>query len=163
MPTWNKRPPGPRSPTKPTTAAPAQTPIVAPTTTPAVQPQTELSDSLKNKVLLVKANEYGFPKGKKNRSETSLECALRELDEETSLTINNIQIDYQQPIHIELSHNNNPAVSLFVAYANENTPVHIKDVNELNDIKWFTIEEALVVLEGVKNRKQLLLDALKNN
>lgn len=37
-------------------------------------------------------HEWGFPKGRRNRDETSIECALREFNEETFIDINKINV-----------------------------------------------------------------------
>jgi putative RNA 2'-phosphotransferase len=110
----------------------------------------------KTKCLLVKANYWGFPKGKKDKKESIMQCAIRELHEETSLTENDIEIDYDFPMIFELSNNGGQAVGLFVAYAKSEEGIKIQDVDELNDIGWFSISDALKKLDGVKNRKQLL-------
>ncbi|ATZ80206.1 tRNA 2'-phosphotransferase/Ap4A hydrolase [Bodo saltans virus] len=110
----------------------------------------------KTKCLLVKANNWGFPKGKKNKAESIYECALRELNEETSLTLDDIDIDYNIPIQYEMSYSGNKAVSLYVAYSRQEN-VKIKDVDELSEISWLTIDEALNKLDGIKNRRELLI------
>jgi bis(5'-nucleosidyl)-tetraphosphatase len=109
----------------------------------------------KTKCLLVKANNWGFPKGKKEKNETDMECALRELREETSLTEDDIEIDTNIDMLYEISNKGKKSVGFFVAYSNK-TKVKIQDINELNDIGWFTIDESLKLLEGIKNRKELL-------
>lgn len=38
--------------------------------------------------------EWGFPKGKKNRTESNLKCAIREFEEETGLKSNEMDSDY---------------------------------------------------------------------
>jgi 8-oxo-dGTP pyrophosphatase MutT (NUDIX family) len=42
--------------------------------------------------------EWGFPKGRKNKLETNMECALREFTEETSIDHNNIEVLFDNPI-----------------------------------------------------------------
>lgn len=43
----------------------------------------------KNKILIVQSNsnKWGFPKGTRNRGESVLECAIREIKEETSVVV----------------------------------------------------------------------------
>lgn len=110
----------------------------------------------KTKCLLVNSNNWGFPKGKKEKHESIMQCAIRELNEETSLTENDITIDYNFPMLFELSHKGEQSVGLFVAYSKKEDGIQIKDTEELNDIGWFSIKDALEKLDGVKNRKQLL-------
>ena len=110
----------------------------------------------KTKCLLVKATHWGFPKGKKNKNESIIQCAIRELYEETSLRENDIVIDYNYDMMFELSHTGQAAVGLFVAYANDTCSIKIIDTDELDDIGWFPLSDALNKLDGVKNRKQLL-------
>lgn len=49
----------------------------------------------KNKVLIVQSNrkKWGFPKGSKNPGESVLECAVREIREETSLVVDLTESD----------------------------------------------------------------------
>lgn len=50
--------------------------------------------------------EWGFPKGRKNKSETKLECALREFTEETSLDSKDIRVLFDKPITEEYKGSN---------------------------------------------------------
>lgn len=42
-----------------------------------------------------KTREYGFPKGRKNMNETSMDCAIREFREETGFRKSEISIDHE--------------------------------------------------------------------
>jgi 8-oxo-(d)GTP phosphatase len=114
----------------------------------------------KTECLLVKANKWGFPKGKREKNETIQQCSFRELNEETSLTENDIIVDPDIPMQVELSNKGKKSVGLFVGYTNKKE-VKIQDQNELNDIGWFSIDNALNLLKGVKNRKELLENVIK--
>lgn len=49
----------------------------------------------KNKILIIQSNfkKWGFPKGHRNKGESVLECAIREIREETSLVVNLTESD----------------------------------------------------------------------
>lgn len=111
----------------------------------------------KSKYLLVKtkSGHWGFPKGKKNRNESIMHCAIRELNEETGLTENDIEIDYNYQMMFELSNKGQESVGLFVAYSNKEE-VKINDLDELEEIGWFSKDETLEKLSSEKNRKDLI-------
>ncbi len=115
-----------------------------------------------SKVTLVKANHWGFPKGKKEKGETSLQNALRELEEETGLTENMIGgISDQSKVQIEYSNKGKPAVKFFLAtLIGSEVPLKMRDGDELSEVKWVTISEARKLLE-IKNRKDILENSLK--
>jgi ADP-ribose pyrophosphatase YjhB (NUDIX family) len=115
----------------------------------------------KTKCLLIKANKWGFPKGRKKYNETDMECALRELEEETSLTENDIEMDENIGVLSDVSKKGKKHIGLFVAYSNKEK-VKIQDMSELNEIGWFTFEESLKLLEETKSRKDLLEHVIRN-
>lgn len=56
-------------------------------------------DSILNRnITTYQTPEWGFPKGRKNKNETGLECALREFTEETGLEHTNLRILFDKPI-----------------------------------------------------------------
>jgi 8-oxo-dGTP pyrophosphatase MutT (NUDIX family) len=116
----------------------------------------------KKKCLLVKAGRWGFPKGKRNKNECLLRCAYRELYEETSLRDVNIEIDFDFPMMYELSENGEKSVGLFVAYSLKENDLFSFDPEEIKEVKWFDIDEAFKLLDGVKNRKILLTNVANN-
>ena len=93
------------------------------------------------KYLLVRGKRVGkwsFPKGHMEGRESALECALRELWEETGITL-------ERRIHhgtIKLSKNSDGKNSEYFVYSVDcEMPITINDSNEIIDAGWFSIEE----------------------
>lgn len=118
----------------------------------------------KNHVLLVKTPKgvWGFPKGKRKPeiNEKLLQCAFRELEEETSFKENHIQtIDTENIYFDEVTDKGVASVRLFLAIASEMLKPKPQDPDELAEAKWVNIEDAYLLLI-IKNRKQILTDAI---
>ena len=110
-----------------------------------------------NKVVVVSTarGNHGFPKGKRHSSETLLETAWRELQEETGLTpqqvklIPDVFVDEQKP------DKQNVSVRYFVGTLQANIePGLTHDPTELASVQWIPIEKACQMLTQV--RKQIL-------
>jgi len=92
--------------------------------------------------LLVKgrqSNKWSFPKGHRNRGELAIDCAVRELYEETGIVITK---PCEYPKSVILSRNRDgsgPEYFYFEVDSELNT--HINDVREIIDIGWFSINE----------------------
>ncbi len=115
-----------------------------------------------SKTILVSTHRgnLSFPKGKRNKKETTMETALRELNEETGLTENDIcQVD---DIFLdELSNNGNPSIRYFLAHIKDQTHKFTFDSKELKEVKWYDCEK-IKGLDNIKNkRKKVLYDALE--
>ena len=136
---------------------------------------------LGNKTILV-ATSYGnhsFPKGKRHKNETHLECAWRELQEETGLSKDNItligdQFDKDNNFYLdERAAKGNLSVRYYVGILtteiNEFTlspeeqvklgaliPSFTFDSKELEKVGWFTIDEALAIEKFKPERKEIL-------
>ena len=116
----------------------------------------------KGKVLLVETpnHVWGFPKGKKNRKEKLLDCAFRELQEETGLKKDQIiVIDPNEIVFNEISKKGKSSVHLYLATAKELIKPKVTNPEELLSAKWVDVKEALLILTK-KNRKQILTDAV---
>jgi 8-oxo-dGTP pyrophosphatase MutT (NUDIX family) len=89
-----------------------------------------------NKILLVKGrqhNRWSFPKGHFKGNETSHECALRELYEETG-----ISLDTSTPY---IGVKKLPNAEYFIYEFDTNVETSIKDTCEVCDIGWFSLED----------------------
>ncbi len=88
-----------------------------------------------NRILLVKGrkgNIWSFPKGHRERSDkTTLSCALRELKEETGLTLPGDYISYKKY----------KAAEYFIFEVPEEYRLFPQDTLEIEDANWFTYEE----------------------
>ena len=117
-----------------------------------------LYDKHANKLLLVQSRGqlWGMPKGSFDPNETSLECAVREVKEETGVDINVTR-------ETKCFCVNNCSYYYYVE-TNEK-PVHVQDVidNDANGIGWFNLD----CLKEMCNAKKLRINkhtglAIKN-
>lgn len=113
-------------------------------------------------VLLVSThkNVWGFPKGKRHTKELHIDCAYRELKEETGLTAKDITpLDIDTFWINELSNKGTPSVRLYIATTDKMIQPKIQDVDELASAKWVKVSDAGKILT-LKNRFKLLQDAM---
>jgi 8-oxo-dGTP pyrophosphatase MutT (NUDIX family) len=96
--------------------------------------------------------EWGFPKGKKNKDETPLMCAQRELAEETNLEVATLDFCDPTTTFVEMFLGTNGVKYEHVYYVAKcrdgNTHLHYNPTNvnqlmEISDIGWFSFEECL--------------------
>ena len=94
------------------------------------------------KYLLVKgrkSNKWSFPKGHRNRGEMAMECALRELYEETGISL---ESPSKYPKSFIFSRNNDGSgPEYFFIQVDEELDTHINDSREISDVGWFSLEE----------------------
>ena len=124
-------------------------------------------------VALVKNHMWGFPKGKKENKETSLQTAIRECYEESSLCyindckrehgVANYYIPDLSKILLEISpKTNKPSGKYFIGILCNDTLPNIKPSpgfeNELAEVKWFHINDAIPLL-NFKERNKILTQA----
>jgi 8-oxo-dGTP pyrophosphatase MutT (NUDIX family) len=118
--------------------------------------------------ILVKSNKghYSFPKGKKKKKEIYTICALRELYEETNVTLNDITFirdKNKQLIWLkEYSEKGNPSVIYLVAkYINNENSIELNcDSEELECVEWISVKDAMKLTDFKQSRKDVLLDAI---
>jgi 8-oxo-dGTP pyrophosphatase MutT (NUDIX family) len=110
--------------------------------------------------------EWGFPKGRRNPTETDIECAIREFEEETDISREKIKlVQNMEPLCETFFGDNNvhychkyylaqipPAVS----FGDIATHSHMS--REIGDIGWFSIDDAFALIrsENVEKREILL-------
>ncbi len=112
-------------------------------------------------VLLVKheAGHWAFPKGHPDEGETPLQTAERELKEETGLSIKSLVSKATLKERYYFTHERqliDKTVEYFVA---EVTGDLIPQLEEISELKWFTVEEAMQQATFPATRK--LIEALK--
>jgi ADP-ribose pyrophosphatase YjhB (NUDIX family) len=94
-------------------------------------------DKTQNKLLIIQSrgNLWGFPKGSLKINETFVDCAIRELYEETGIMLEKHQINTQNSIQIKSS---NMYFYINMKECNVNIQNHILD-NDANGIGWINI------------------------
>lgn len=113
--------------------------------------------------------EWGFPKGRRDPYETELQCAFRELKEETSIDEKNvifirnleaISETFFGSNHIDYCH------KYFLCLYNSNKDIRYDNSNkfmaqEIGDLGWFTLDECLnkIRAENIE-KKEVLLRAI---
>ena len=111
--------------------------------------------------------EWGFPKGKKNKDETPLMCAQRELAEETNLDAATLDFCDPSTTFVEMFLGTNGVKYEHVYYlakCRDNTTTHLHynphNVNqtmEISDIGWFSYEECLQMFRDRDGAKKNVL------
>lgn len=117
-------------------------------------------DIQNNKTILVctEYDNYSFPKGKRNKGETIIDAAWRELGEETGLRKENVDILSDYNID-ENSDRGNVATRYFVGKLIKENEEITFDQTELKKAEWLSIDE-VYKLEKFKERRK---DILKNS
>jgi 8-oxo-dGTP pyrophosphatase MutT (NUDIX family) len=101
-----------------------------------------------NTILVTSKNgPYGFPKGKKLKGEKNLDAAYRELMEETGIQKQDITM------YGKTSCDNSALYYVAIYNKNINTEL-IFDRNELESCDWYSVEDAIKLLQT--KRKQIL-------
>lgn len=110
--------------------------------------------------------EWGFPKGRRDGNESDLECAIREMREETGLSESDVEIVHNiEPLnetffgsnHVHYCH------KYFLVYVPDGSQVRYSKENphmrrEIGNIGWFTLNDGLQKIrsDNVEKREILL-------
>ncbi len=93
--------------------------------------------------------QWGFPKGKRNRGESVLDNALRELFEETGIM--RLQLALREDVAFdERSDKGNLAVRYLAATLTDPEPTLMLPPGELLDARWWAVDEAMGVLKTTR-------------
>lgn len=108
--------------------------------------------------------EWGYPKGRKlrNKPESDKECAIREFCEETGLTETDIKIiDEIEPI-IEIMTGTDGRQYVHTYYVAESITDKkpITTSNEINDVDFFTVDQADRIIRDYHIEKKKILSSL---
>ena len=113
--------------------------------------------------------EWGFPKGRKKRGESDIECALREFEEETGIKSTSIQILRNiKPIKENLTGTDGKCYRHIYFLAEMLDPIeNILDINnndncEIGDIGFFSYNVAISLLRDYHIEKKLILHKIIN-
>lgn len=103
-----------------------------------------------NKYLLVQgihSKKWSFPKGCIETGETTLQCAIRELEEETGVKLNtNTESLTKEYIYYDTH------LFSYTSDRHEDINVCINDKKEISKIKWFTAYELKKLTMNERNR-----------
>lgn len=109
-----------------------------------------------NQTVLVETprGHLSFPKGKRKKDETNLQAALREMEEETGITADQITLIEDHFVD-ELSKKGVPNIRYFIAYLNSKVSKFTWDPEELSNVKWYQIDQ-IQDLPNLKSSRQLV-------
>lgn len=110
--------------------------------------------------------EYGFPKGRKNKREDFLACAMREFEEETGVRRAHYTLVQSAPVFEEKFVATNGAEYCHVYYlarVDDNAPAptidsHIKQLEEIGSVEWRTPQECKDLFRSYDTHKKQIAD-----
>lgn len=119
------------------------------------------------KTILVKTHDghLSFPKGKyeKKKDKSYFDCALRELEEETGIDRNSIQIDTDMIFDEINSLTGNIPIKYYVGFVKNYVQILIKfDSEELESVNWYDFDKILE-LDGLKDQRKILFTNIRNH
>lgn len=112
--------------------------------------------------------EWGFPKGRKNKSEPDMKCAIREFEEESGLNINNYNIfNNISPLSETFNGTNNLMYKhiYYLSYSDKKIDFDKKFIDvsyEVSDIGWFNYYESIKNIRSYHVTKKLLIESILN-
>jgi 8-oxo-dGTP pyrophosphatase MutT (NUDIX family) len=109
---------------------------------------------------LYKFNEWGMPKGRRDRNESTLECAIREFSEETGIDINKIKIiNNIEPVEENLIGTNGIPYRhiYYIAEIYDDTLPEILNNNEIGGIGYFNMYESNDLIRDYHTEKKNII------
>lgn len=107
----------------------------------------------------VKKGYLSYPKGKREKGESNLEGAFREVEEETGITESQIELlrdENDEPIYIdEKSNKGNPSIRYFVGRLKEYTNKFQFDSEELRGVAWYDFDKIKDLPNFKDSRKEV--------
>jgi 8-oxo-dGTP pyrophosphatase MutT (NUDIX family) len=124
-----------------------------------------LADFVKQTTVHWDTPEWGFPKGRRDGSESDLDCALREMKEETGLETNDVFVVHNiEPLNETFFGSNRVHYShkYFIIYVPDGNQVHFDPENphmkrEIGGLGWFPFQEALQKIRSENHEKREVL------
>jgi 8-oxo-dGTP pyrophosphatase MutT (NUDIX family) len=106
-------------------------------------------------IVTCKKNGFsGFPKGKREKKESSFENAVRELKEETNISIN--QIDIVNEKYLDEITSSKIVIRYYIAKLNQNIDIKF-DLDELTNVEFINIDKCKNII--LESRYNILLEA----
>ena len=123
---------------------------------------TSISDIIKNSDTNWEETEWEFPKGRKNFKEKDLECALREFQEETGISSDNIKIvENILPFEETFIGTNFKAYKhkYFLAYISNDESINLNNYQktEVSKLEWKTYDECINSIRPYNLEKKKLI------
>jgi len=108
--------------------------------------------------------EWGFPKGRRNNNEKNLQCALREFNEETSLTKDDILILNKLYPFNEVFTGTDGVIYkhvYFIALKEKETEIEKNNLSyEIGDIKWSKFNDVMNLIRPYHNERKKIVNEL---
>ena len=111
--------------------------------------------------------EWGFPKGRRDYNEKDMDCALREFEEETGLSKDNVSI-VQNIVPIEEiftgSNYKSYKHKYYIAYIdniNSDSPIEYQE-SEVSKVQWLSFDECLKIIRPYNLEKQDIIERVDN-
>ncbi len=134
----------------------------------SINNQTYVLNSLIEETKEIKKEiEWGFPKGRRDKNETDLECAIREFREETNMKCNEYYIEPERFIEEFMGSNGISYKYIYFVYfihSDEQPYIdndNLDQISEVGDIGWFSLSEATKKITC--RRRQGILRKIKIN
>lgn len=121
-----------------------------------------------SETIVVKSHKgrYSFPKGKLEKGETYIKGAIREMNEETGLIQEDVELLRDNNGNLlwmeEMSDKGNPSVLYFIGqYIKKGNHKFTLDEKELSESKWHKIDAVYDLVDLKNARKTILLNAIQ--
>lgn len=115
---------------------------------------------IKNVIPLYSTNEWGFPKGRKDKNENTLECAIREFSEETNIDPKTIKIiENIDPIEENLIGTNGiPYRHIYYIAETVTSNIPSNDNNnEIGNLNYFNYNDSISLIRDYHKEKKNIL------
>ena len=112
---------------------------------------------------LYQTNEWGFPKGRKNRNESNRDCAIREFEEETNIDRSKFNvIDFIEPIEENFIGTNGIKYKhvYYIAELKEQVNLSVDGNNEIAQINLFNYNDCINIIREYHNDKKDVLTSV---
>jgi len=126
----------------------------------------EYKDKLQTILVQTHRGNYSYPKGKRDRGENIINCALRETEEETGISASNLSfltdINGKVLNYLEYTKKNNPSVLYFVAFIKKDINQFTFDSEELSNVDWYNVNDVFKLTDNIKQpRIEILKQIVK--
>jgi 8-oxo-dGTP pyrophosphatase MutT (NUDIX family) len=127
-----------------------------------------LKELLSKRKTFYEDQEWGFPKGRKNKQETNIETGIREFTEETGIPDTDIKIINKKFIENYISYDNLEYKNKYflAKYTGDETIFSVSDNNkeqftEVSEIKFFEISEAISIIRDYSIKKKTIVNLVE--